>query len=143
MKDGQSVIIIKNLIDLRLAENRGMIFGIQNGSMHQGSKTMLIIFRILILIALLIYIWICREKPVSFLFPFLMICSGAWGNLLDQFLYGYVVDFIHIGFKGILDWPFYFNLADAYVTIGVILIFITNSFRKQPLSNNVTQLKAQ
>lgn len=136
MKNGESVTIIKNMMDLRLSENRGMVFGIQNGSMPAKSKTVLVIFRILIFIALLIFIYINREKPVFFLFPFLLICSGALGNIVDQLIYGYVIDFIHIGYKGILDWPFYFNLADAYVTIGVILLIVTSASRKERLKNS-------
>jgi signal peptidase II len=137
MKDGQSVTIIKNMMDLRLSENRGMIFGIQNGSMPKQTKVILIITRILILIALCYYIWINRGKPVYFLLPFLLIWSGALGNLIDQFIYGYVIDFIHIGYKGVLDWPFYFNLADAYVTIGIVLLFIMNMFQNRGTSNPV------
>ena len=39
---------------------------------------------------------------------------GAAGNLIDPFLYGYVVDFIHIKAGNVLNWPFYFNVAGTY-----------------------------
>ena len=69
-----------------------------------------------------------------FLLPFLFFWIGALGNLIDPFKYGYVVDFIHIQAGDFLNWPFYFNLADAYITIGVFLILFKEtahiSFRK-------------
>lgn len=50
------------------------------------------------------------------------IITGALGNLIDRLVNGYVVDFIHWFYKG-FDWPV-FNLADAYVTVGMILLII-------------------
>ena len=49
---------------------------------------------------------------------------GAIGNLIDPFVYGYVVDFIHIHAGNVLNWPFYFNVADACITVGMILLLM-------------------
>ena len=46
------------------------------------------------------------------------LLSGVIGNLIDRLLFGYVRDFIDVGF-----WPI-FNLADSYNTTGVILLVI-------------------
>jgi len=50
-----------------------------------------------------------------------MILGGAMGNIRDRFLFGYVIDYadLHIG-----EWrPFLiFNVADAAITIGVVII---------------------
>ena len=53
--------------------------------------------------------WYYRER--SFVLGLLLI--GAFSNLLDRILFGGVVDFIALGF-----WPS-FNLADAYLVVGV------------------------
>jgi signal peptidase II len=54
--------------------------------------------------------------PVFPSYPFVLISSGAIGNILDRILYGYVVDFVKIG-------SFYvFNVADASITIGSLLL---------------------
>jgi signal peptidase II len=124
MKDGQSITVVKNFIELGFSENRGMIFGILNGQMPQQSGKILTVFRVIILLGLMGFIWINRNKRFLFLLPFLLFWAGAIGNLIDPFLYGYVVDFIHIHAGGILNWPFYFNLADAYVTIGMVLFLL-------------------
>jgi signal peptidase II len=71
-------------------------------------------------------IWNSRKKPILFLLPFLLFWAGAIGNIIDPFLYGYVVDFIHIRLWKYDIWPFYFNLADAYITFGMIIFLILN-----------------
>ena len=55
-----------------------------------------------------------------------MIVGGAIGNIIDRAVYGHVVDFILLYYK---DWSFaIFNIADSFITIGVILI-IYDEFR--------------
>jgi len=46
----------------------------------------------------------------------LLITAGAVGNYLDRIVRGYVVDFVHVPY-----WPT-FNVADAYVTVGAVLL---------------------
>jgi len=128
MRDRQSITVVKNFMDLGFSENRGMIFGIFNGRTAQHSSAILIGVRIIILLGLIVFIWINLKRRFLFLFPFLLFWAGAIGNLIDHFLYGYVVDFIHIRIGGILNWPFYFNLADVYVTTGIILLLVGSVF---------------
>ena len=77
----------------------------------------------LAIVAVVIYLW-RRTAPgqVFALIGFALVVSGALGNILDHFIYGHVVDYIrfHVG-----DWTFpIFNLADSYITIGAVMIFI-------------------
>lgn len=91
--------------------NSGAAFGIFP---NQGSFFMLV--AVVVVIAILIYY---RNLPTG---NWLMRLSlglqlgGAIGNLIDRVRYGYVIDFIDIGF-----WPI-FNLADASIVIGVALL---------------------
>lgn len=139
LKHKPGITIIKNFVDLGFAENSGMIFGILNKKIPQTPSVMFIALRILILLALTGFIWTNRKRPLTFLLPFLLFWVGALGNLIDPFKYGYVVDFIHIQAGNYLDWPFYFNLADAYITLGVFLIIIKEIVlmfhAKKPLFN--------
>lgn len=51
-----------------------------------------------------------------------LILGGAIGNIIDRFLHGAVVDFVHLHAWG---YSFYvFNLADSAISIGVVLLLI-------------------
>ena len=84
------------------------------------------------LIALGVFIWIMREVNKWDIAALSMILGGALGNIYDRYTYGYVVDFadFHIGsFR-----PFMiFNLADAAITIGVVILLARALFiREKP-----------
>lgn len=51
-----------------------------------------------------------------------MILGGALGNVIDRFRFGYVIDFIDF-YIGSYHWPT-FNVADAAISIGALLLFI-------------------
>ena len=50
----------------------------------------------------------------------MLVLGGAIGNLLDRLLYGHVVDFIDVYYRG-WHWPA-FNVADSAITVGAVLI---------------------
>ena len=56
-------------------------------------------------------------------YPLLMIFGGAIGNLYDRIVYRAVVDFIDLHVAD-FHWPA-FNLADIYITIGIIMLIIS------------------
>ena len=53
-------------------------------------------------------------------FSFSLIIGGAIGNLIDRFSYNAVLDFIDLHYKN-FHW-FTFNLADIFITLGIILL---------------------
>lgn len=55
------------------------------------------------------------------LFGLLLIISGGLGNFIDRVRLGYVVDMVHLDFMNFAI----FNVADSYLTVGVIILFIT------------------
>lgn len=67
--------------------------------------------------------WMTREKSAPDLAALGMVLGGALGNILDRVRFGHVVDFadLHIG-----EWrPFLvFNVADAAITVGVLILLI-------------------
>ena len=81
-------------------------------------------------------------------FSFAVILGGAFGNLIDRFLFGRVVDFFdfeffdvsippfsflffHFSGYSMSRWPV-FNIADIAVTIGMILIIYNAIFDREP-----------
>ncbi len=99
--------ITKYLFKEKAVMNTGIAFGL-----FEGNNFLWIIVS-LIVIGVLIYYY-KKEKDIRL--ALMLILSGAVGNLIDRILYNGVIDFIDFGF-----WPA-FNLADAYNTIGVVMI---------------------
>ena len=66
---------------------------------------------------------------------FALVLAGAAGNLIDRALLGYVVDYIlfHIG-----NWSFaVFNLADAFITVGALLVVVEELLAwRRPVERN-------
>ncbi|MBN1876140.1 MAG: signal peptidase II [Anaerolineae bacterium] len=56
-----------------------------------------------------------------------LITGGAIGNLIDRFVRGSVVDFLDFNFWPLYNWGI-FNLADASIVMGVILLLIVSFF---------------
>lgn len=55
-----------------------------------------------------------------FLFGLLLIISGGIGNFIDRLRLGYVIDMVHLDFMNFAI----FNMADSYLTVGVVILFI-------------------
>lgn len=85
-------------------------------------------------IALVVLVWLLREKAAPEVVAMGLVLGGALGNIRDRMVHGYVVDYadLHIG-----DWrPFLiFNLADAAITIGVLII-LARSFLSREKQDN-------
>ena len=89
-------------------------------------------------IALIVLIWMMREKVLGEILGLSLVLGGAIGNIRDRINYGYVVDYadFHIGdFRPFLI----FNLADAAITIGVLIILARGFLiREKPPTNDQT-----
>jgi signal peptidase II len=100
-------------VELVYTRNHGVAFGFLPG--NQVAVTILIA---LALVALVVYFTLHIARPLLWL-PTGMIAGGALGNILDRVRHGSVTDFIKLP----LGWP-PFNLADASITIGVLILFV-------------------
>lgn len=111
---GSKKIIIDNFLKFIYIRNTGAAFGILSGN---------IIFLIFITVLLIFYIVNEMKKNINnnlSLLSFSLILSGALGNLIDRVVRGYVVDYI--SFTLFNREMSVFNLADTYITIGVVLL---------------------
>ena len=64
-----------------------------------------------------------------------MVFGGSLGNIFDRLYYSAVVDFIDIHINNI-HW-FIFNFADIFITIGVILLIVSEMYKKIWKINNI------
>ena len=99
-------------LDLRLAYNRGVAFSLLSDV--PVSATIAITALATAVLAIAAWRGLLPSIPAG------LILGGALANLLDRLQGGSVVDLLHTGW-----WPT-FNLADAFLTIGVVLLLIAS-----------------
>ena len=107
---------IFSFLHLVLIRNTGAAFG-----MFQSLGN--VFFIVLSIIAILFVIWLMVRGKEGY-FSLSLILGGATGNLIDRILYGNVVDFIDFSI-GKFHW-YTFNIADAALTVGIIMYFLTS-----------------
>jgi|TARA_B110000971_G_C19880988_1_gene440709 signal peptidase II len=125
-------IYITSYLNLYLIWNKGIAFGFLSfdNSTVYNLITMIIII-IIFIIMLLIHK--SRDKTVYFL---LFILGGAIGNLFDRIYYSSVPDFIDFHING-FHW-FIFNVADIFVSIGVLCLILAEIFFNKKSKNEIS-----
>tara|TARA_Y100000590_G_scaffold421564_1_gene525376 strand:+ start:1096 stop:1581 length:486 start_codon:yes stop_codon:yes gene_type:complete len=119
-------IYINNFLNLILVWNTGVGFGILS---FEEKIAYNLITGIIIIVNLIIIILIIKSEDFKIYF-YLIILGGSLGNLFDRIYYSAVPDFIDIHFNN-YHW-FIFNLADIFITIGIIcLIFVEMIYKKK------------
>jgi signal peptidase II len=114
---GESRLVIPRLLRWTYEQNQHGAFGLF------GSSPVLLIG--MALVVLLIFWFSFREQARHSLLvriAFGMILGGAIGNIIDRLHFRFVVDFID--FYRI--WPNIFNIADACITVGVVLLILAS-----------------
>lgn len=110
--------------DLTYVENRGVSLGLLEAN-NMEMRWLLVAGTAVI--ALIVLVWIMREKLLGDILGLGLILGGAIGNIRDRYELGYVIDYadLHIGtFRPFLV----FNIADAAITIGVVIILVRSFF---------------
>jgi signal peptidase II len=151
MTYGESIRLLGDWLKITYIENPNMAFGIE-----VGGKLFLTLFAMLASCAIVYLLWKYRGERTAFRLSLALVLSGALGNLIDRTLYpvfygtggffeGNVVDFINfdlfminLGSSSFKFWPI-FNVADAAVSIGVVMLLIvgfphTAEAAKQPVA---------
>lgn len=114
--------VIPKFIYLSLEKNYGVAF-----SMLWNNRLLILIISLL-LILFLIYLlnkdYLSKGKNNKLLnVTYGLLFGGILGNLIDRIVRGYVIDYIGVY---IFNYKFpVFNLADSFITIGVILMIIS------------------
>lgn len=125
-----TIEVIKGYFEISYAENTGAAFG-----MFGGRNSVFIIVSIAAIGFIFAYYKQFRESTwMKISLGFLL--GGALGNLIDRVIFHCVTDFIHIRwwFLRLRWWP-YFNVADAAVCIGAVML-ILGMFRQTQSANN-------
>ncbi len=104
-------------IDLLLLYNSGIAFGVLDNN-NQFQIYGLLITGIMI-VSYILYLAF-KETSYKKMLGFSIIAGGALGNIIDRAINGHVTDFLHLKINNFSF--FIFNMADAFITIGAILI---------------------
>ena len=116
--EAKRVIDILPIFRLTWAENTGISLSL----FADGGETMRwILVAVTALVATAVAIWMTREKAKGDVFALALIFGGALGNIVDRVRFGYVVDFADLHFGDFRPFLI-FNVADACITIGVLLL---------------------
>jgi signal peptidase II len=100
-------------IELVNTRNRGVAFGLLPGK--HVAVTILIVAALAVLL-----VYFARHATRRFIWlPTGMLIGGALGNILDRVRDGSVTDFIKLP----LGWP-PFNVADASISLGIVILFV-------------------
>ena len=126
--ESKSVPLVSQYLILFYIQNRGAAF-----SMLQNTAVLIVLITIAMLVVSFIYVRILNTGPLYFKVIFGLIIGGALGNVIDRIHNGgYVVDFIAFRIPQINFYFAIFNVADACITIGVLLLFVCIFFSRRP-----------
>lgn len=108
---------------LTMVWNQGVSFGLLRADQDLG-RWLLVAFSVLVALALAL--WARRSERGLMAAALGLVIGGAVGNAIDRARFGAVVDFVDVSR---LYFPWVFNIADAAITIGVVLLLL-DSLRK-------------
>lgn len=121
MRLGESRPLIDGLLNLTYVRNRGVAFGVLS---QQGLSAHVFVLVSLAALGLILYfVHEAGERELLLLSGLSAIFAGALGNMIDRLRVGEVIDFIDL-YSGSHHWPA-FNVADAAITIGGLLLVIS------------------
>lgn len=123
----RSEIELLSIFNLRWVQNYGVSMGFLTADGELG-RWLLVGLTAAIAIGVLIWLW--HEKRKDDAIALSLVLGGALGNILDRARYGYVLDFADLHFGEIR--PFLvFNVGDAAITIGVLLLLVRALFTRE------------
>ena len=120
------IFTINRYCDLVSIWNYGISFGMFTQYQHYSNIIFLVINSFI-----LIYLWYLLLKSTSKLsfVGFNLIVGGAIGNIIDRIDHGAVFDFIYIHYS---QYGFaVFNLADSFISIGVVILILDYYFTQK------------
>ena len=130
---GDDRVLIRGFLQFVYTENAGIAFGqLQNGGSF--GRWFFVTLAALAATAVFYYFMRTPRNDDRVLGACALLLAGILGNLTDRVRLGYVVDFIVLH-AGDYHWPT-FNIADASITIGALLLAydLVFSHRKQPVT---------
>ena len=112
---GEVRLWIPNLVSLTYLQNRGAAF-----SMLQDQQWLFAVITLVVMVGAIWYLHKHMEDSLWMVLGLTLIIAGGLGNFIDRMSQGFVVDMFHLDFINFAI----FNVADSYLTVGVIVLLI-------------------
>lgn len=129
--EASSFIPVTPFFNLVFVQNKGISFGL-----FPAGSPLEIFFLSMIATTILIFlgVWYSRTVDSSYTaLSLILIMAGAIGNIIDRIRLGAVIDFLDFHVN---NWHFpAFNVADSTITIGAVLIVLTQWIESPTLSS--------
>ena len=115
-------IYINSFLNIILVWNTGIGFGL----LSFGENSIYNFITVLIVLINIIILYLALTSNNSKGYLFIVILGGSLGNLFDRIYYSAVPDFIDLNYNG-YHW-FVFNVADIFITIGIMCLILVELF---------------
>lgn len=134
------VIEILPIFNLTWTQNYGVSLGLFTAGSQEGRWALV---AMTCAIATFVFVWLLRERKMVDVAALSMVLGGAAGNIRDRATLGYVIDYADLHFGEFRPFLI-FNLADAAITIGVLII-LARSFlsREKRVQSPADQAEAK
>lgn len=119
---GETLEVIPGIFNLTLAHNKGAAFGIFAGLGDGIREIVLLSTTVVAFVVIGLFMRTQAGSSKWAKIGFMLIISGAVGNIIDRVRLGYVIDFLDF-FFGTYHWPA-FNVADSAICIGVAILVL-------------------
>ena len=116
---------IPNLVSLTYLQNRGAAF-----SILQDQQLLFAVITLVVVVGAIWYLHKHMEDSFWMVLGLTLIIAGGLGNFIDRVSQGFVVDMFHLDFINFAI----FNVADSYLTVGVIILLI--AMLKEEMNGN-------
>lgn len=114
---------VNSYLNLILIWNKGVAFGLLQSEDFFYNLVSIIIIMVIAFLCFLIY----KTDKKTEIMCYSLVVGGALGNFTDRIYYQAVPDFIDFHYKD-LHW-FTFNFADIFITIGILLLLISDMLK--------------
>jgi signal peptidase II len=127
--NGSVDIFVTKYLNIYLIWNEGIAFGLLS---FDQSNIYSAITALITIISIVIVVLIIKTNDIRFYF-YSFVFGGAIGNLFDRLYYSAVPDFIDLHINN-YHW-FIFNVADIFITIGVLCLILVELIFNKSLDN--------
>jgi len=139
LRFGDERVVIRGFLQFIYTENPGIAFGqLQEGGAF--GRWFFVVLAVLAAIAVFYYFMRTPRNDDRVLGACALLLAGISGNLTDRARLGYVIDFIVVH-AGDYHWPT-FNIADASITVGALLLAYDLIFSRRSTQMNADKAQS-